>query len=326
MNAAAEETSRELATAETSLVQLVSKAELDQQITTALANRAASRSSVASAWNSPRSRADRRRVHLRGAAQGRRADEDDRGPERALRRDRRAFVGQLPRRRARRRGRPRVHHGAGRVPRPRNEHLHHVRGPAPHHRQVWPLQRDMISTTGNAACSIALRNAVFKGVPKAFWNDIYEAARKVCMGDAKTLANRRSEALAYFAKLGAPSEKVFATLGVAGIEDVTLEHLADSQRHQERHQGRRAHDRGSVRAATDAAGDKPQSRADQAKERSRARTPFRTSTKPRRARRSPRRRRRRTRRQVEGDRRRLQEPRHADRARGRAQRPPRCTF
>lgn len=85
---------------------------------------------------------------------------------------------------------------------------------------------DMISTTGNAACAIALRNAVFKGVPKAFWNDIYEAARKVAMGDAKTLANRRSEAMSYFQKLGAPADKVFATLGVAGIEDVTLEHLA----------------------------------------------------------------------------------------------------
>jgi hypothetical protein len=80
--------------------------------------------------------------------------------------------------------------------------------------------------TGNAACSIALRNAVFKGVPKAFWNDIYDEARKVCMGDVKTLANRRSEALAHFAKLGASNDKVFATLGVKGIEDVTLEHLA----------------------------------------------------------------------------------------------------
>jgi hypothetical protein len=85
---------------------------------------------------------------------------------------------------------------------------------------------DMIATTGNAACSIALRNAVFKGVPKAFWNDIYEAARKTAVGDAKTLANRRSDALAYFQKMGATPDKVFATLGVKGIEDVTLEHIS----------------------------------------------------------------------------------------------------
>ena len=85
---------------------------------------------------------------------------------------------------------------------------------------------DMIAVTGNAACSIALRNAVFKGVPKAFWADIYEAARKVVAGDAKTLANRRSEALSYLQKLGATQDKVLAVLGVAGVEDITLDHLS----------------------------------------------------------------------------------------------------
>ncbi|MEY4760656.1 MAG: hypothetical protein RLZZ200_512 [Pseudomonadota bacterium] len=84
---------------------------------------------------------------------------------------------------------------------------------------------DMISVTANAACSIALRNAVFKGVPKAFWNDIYDAARKTVAGDSKTLANRRSEALQHFQKLGATQERILATLGVAGIEDISLDHL-----------------------------------------------------------------------------------------------------
>lgn len=84
---------------------------------------------------------------------------------------------------------------------------------------------DMIAVTGNAACSIALRNAVFKGVPKAFWNDIYLAARQVIAGDAKTLANRRSDALAHFQKIGAPQDLVLNFLGVKGIEDITLDHL-----------------------------------------------------------------------------------------------------
>lgn len=84
---------------------------------------------------------------------------------------------------------------------------------------------DMIGVTGNAASSIALRNAVFKGVPKAFWNPIYEAARKVVAGDQKTLATRRSEALSFLQKQGATKEMVLATLGVKGIEDITLEHL-----------------------------------------------------------------------------------------------------
>src|SRR5690606_20898415 len=60
------------------------------------------------------------------------------------------------------------------------------------------FKADMIGVTANAACSIALRNAVLKGVPKAFWEDMYTEARKVIMGDVKTLANRRAAAIASF--------------------------------------------------------------------------------------------------------------------------------
>lgn len=84
---------------------------------------------------------------------------------------------------------------------------------------------DMIGVTANAACSIALRNAVFKGVPKALWADIYAECRKVIAGDSKTLANRRADALTHLQKLGATKEMVFAALGVKGIEDIGLDEL-----------------------------------------------------------------------------------------------------
>lgn len=84
---------------------------------------------------------------------------------------------------------------------------------------------DMIGTTANAACSIALRNAVLKGIPKAFWSPIYDAARKTAVGDAKTLASRRADMLGYFQKLGASNERVFGLLGVKGADDITLDHL-----------------------------------------------------------------------------------------------------
>jgi hypothetical protein len=38
---------------------------------------------------------------------------------------------------------------------------------------------DMIGVTGNAASSIALRNAILKIIPKVFWDGIYQAARQV---------------------------------------------------------------------------------------------------------------------------------------------------
>ncbi len=84
---------------------------------------------------------------------------------------------------------------------------------------------DMIGVTGNAASSIALRNAILKGVPKALWNDLYQAARKCVMGDFKTLANRRAGAIEQFQAYGVSKEMICATLGVAGVEDIGLEKL-----------------------------------------------------------------------------------------------------
>jgi len=84
---------------------------------------------------------------------------------------------------------------------------------------------DMIGVTGNAASSIALRNAILKGVPKAFWDDMYQAARKTVMGDFKTLANRRADAMKAFVALGVTEAQVFAKLEISGIEDIGLEHL-----------------------------------------------------------------------------------------------------
>lgn len=85
---------------------------------------------------------------------------------------------------------------------------------------------DMIAVTANAACSIALRNAILKGVPKAFWSEMYDGARKTAMGDTKTLPTRRAEALDALLRFGVTPEQVFARLGIVGKEDMGLEELA----------------------------------------------------------------------------------------------------
>lgn len=84
---------------------------------------------------------------------------------------------------------------------------------------------DMIGVTGNAASSIALRNAVLKGIPKAFWNDLYVAARQCAMGDFKTLANRRADAVKAFVAFGVTEAMILTKLGLVGIEDMGLEKL-----------------------------------------------------------------------------------------------------
>lgn len=85
---------------------------------------------------------------------------------------------------------------------------------------------DMISQTSNAACSIALRNAVLKGVPKAFWGKIYDAAKHTAIGDAKTLETKRAELISYFGKMGVTPDRVLSAVGKKAIEDVGLDELA----------------------------------------------------------------------------------------------------
>jgi hypothetical protein len=84
---------------------------------------------------------------------------------------------------------------------------------------------DMIAVTGNAAASIAYRNAVLKGIPKAFWKPVYDAAVKVIRGDAATLVARRDRTLQKFQKVGATPEMVCKLLGVASVVDITSDHL-----------------------------------------------------------------------------------------------------
>lgn len=84
---------------------------------------------------------------------------------------------------------------------------------------------DMIIVTGNAACSIALRNAIMGGVPKPLWRRAYEAVQATIKGDVTTLTENRTKALQAFAVYGVKPEQVFGALEVRGIEDVTVEHL-----------------------------------------------------------------------------------------------------
>lgn len=84
---------------------------------------------------------------------------------------------------------------------------------------------DMIGVTANAACSIALRNAILKGVPKAFWSELYAATRKTIAGDVKTLTNRRSDAIKEFAIFGVSEAQILAVLEKSGVQDIGVDDL-----------------------------------------------------------------------------------------------------
>jgi len=84
---------------------------------------------------------------------------------------------------------------------------------------------DMIIVTGNAACSIARRNAILSGVPQAVWADAYEKCESMTSGDIKTLVARREKAVKAFARFGVKPEQIFVLLDVANLEGITLEHM-----------------------------------------------------------------------------------------------------
>ncbi|MDF1625623.1 MAG: hypothetical protein P1U84_05000 [Parvibaculaceae bacterium] len=84
---------------------------------------------------------------------------------------------------------------------------------------------DMIQQTGNAAASIARRNAILAGVPKGVWWKGYDAAVHVVRGEAKTLATRRAVAIEHFQHFGVTPEMIFAALNVEGADDIDLDDM-----------------------------------------------------------------------------------------------------
>jgi hypothetical protein len=82
---------------------------------------------------------------------------------------------------------------------------------------------DMVGVTANAACAIAQRNAVFKVIPRAIINPVYQEAMRTAFGDAKTFQSRRENAAAEFKKLDVTIEEILTVLGkptTGGLEDI----------------------------------------------------------------------------------------------------------
>jgi hypothetical protein len=84
---------------------------------------------------------------------------------------------------------------------------------------------DMIVVTGNAAASIAYRNAVLKVVPQAYWKSVFQAAKQTAIGNAVTLSARRQSAIEFLAKMSVSEKQILDVLGRNGVEEITLDDL-----------------------------------------------------------------------------------------------------
>jgi hypothetical protein len=86
----------------------------------------------------------------------------------------------------------------------------------------------MIETTCAATASKARRNAICCIIPKAYINDALQIAKQVAAGKEKPLEERRQDSLDFFARTyKVQPEQVFAMLEVAGVDDITGDHLDD---------------------------------------------------------------------------------------------------
>ncbi|MFA5053782.1 MAG: hypothetical protein WC565_06975 [Parcubacteria group bacterium] len=84
---------------------------------------------------------------------------------------------------------------------------------------------DMIMMTGNAAASIALRNAIFRIVPGACIKKIYQAARTCAVGDQEVLVQRRKKILGRLLHLGVDEKRVLFALNRASVDEITAADL-----------------------------------------------------------------------------------------------------
>jgi len=83
------------------------------------------------------------------------------------------------------------------------------------------FSEDMQIVTANAACSIALRNAVFKVIPMAITTNIQNRIKDVILGKKEDFEQVRTKAVKYFMDKGITKKQILKLLDREQIEDMT---------------------------------------------------------------------------------------------------------
>lgn len=84
----------------------------------------------------------------------------------------------------------------------------------------YTFSEDMQVVTGNAACSIAFRNAVLTVIPKAVTKRIINEVKEVALGQSIDLEQSRQNMIQYFSKLGVTQEQIFQYVGVHSVQEI----------------------------------------------------------------------------------------------------------
>lgn len=87
------------------------------------------------------------------------------------------------------------------------------------------IDEDDINLAANACSAVAFRDAVFKVVPQALIRPVFEAAKKVAVGEVKSLAERRGKVIDRLKQMGITEERILAVVEARKVEDITLDKL-----------------------------------------------------------------------------------------------------
>lgn len=100
----------------------------------------------------------------------------------------------------------------------------------------WPVQppktetperwKDQINLAKRAGMAVAFRTAVFNVVPMVLFEDIVEKAKQVALGEGKSYADKRNNAIAILKEeMGITQPMIYKALEVGGLESITADHL-----------------------------------------------------------------------------------------------------
>lgn len=85
------------------------------------------------------------------------------------------------------------------------------------------FSEDMQVVTGNAACAIAMRNALFKVVPAALVKKVIDKAKKVSLGESMTLETSREKMLQYFKTIGVEERQILDYLSIEKVDEINID-------------------------------------------------------------------------------------------------------
>jgi hypothetical protein len=88
-----------------------------------------------------------------------------------------------------------------------------------------PFSERMRLVVAKAAQSKAMRDAIFRVVPKSLCKPVTNTAKQIALGEGLTMDQRRANAQEWITRLAVDPERVWNALGVGGVEELGTEEL-----------------------------------------------------------------------------------------------------